>query len=387
MRAVAETLVVRRVLAVHPHPDLYGADLMMLRSLRAIRSAGMDVQLVVPEPGPLLERLGREAFDVRIVAAPVLRKALLSPRRLLSLLAHLPGDVARILAVLRDYRPDIVYVNTITLPHWTVVPRLVGIPTACHIRELEDQVRPAVRKALTAPLLGASVVVANSNATAAFLAAQWRSLAPRTRVVLNGYVFPDVAWRPHPPERARRVLVVGRLNLRKGQDLAIAAIERLVAEGRDVHLDLVGSVFRGYEWVEDELRRQAEAAGVGDRVHFHGYQSSVAAYMLEADVVAVPSRTEPFGGVAVEAMGIGCPVVVSGVGGLEEIALEQVTAEVVRPGAVGDLARAIARLLDDSQESAAMGSRARADVRTRFSCERYERDLVDLLRRGGDPAP
>ena len=102
-------------------------------------------------------------------------------------------------------------------------------------------------------------------------------------------------------------------------------------------------------------------------VEFVGYRPMTAAVMRYISVVVVPSRYEPFGIVAVEAMASGRPVVASAVGGLSEIVADGRTGLLVPPGDPDRLAGALSRLLDLPDVRAAMGSAARQRVAEKFS--------------------
>ena len=235
---------------------------------------------------------------------------------------------------------------------------------------------------MLSPLLAARTVVANSRATAEHLGQQWPSLRRRTVVVHNGLRFPPEA--PEPPDLSGRVVltVVGRLSPRKGQQVALAALRLLVAQGLDVSLRLVGSVFPGYEWFEDELRADARAAGLADRVDLAGYDDDVWSVYASSGVVLVPSLLEPFGSVAAEALAMARPTVVSRVGGLPEIVRDGVTGRVVPRDDAPALAAAVAGLLADPAAAAALAVAGAADVRARFTEERYAADLVAAITSG-----
>jgi D-inositol-3-phosphate glycosyltransferase len=93
----------------------------------------------------------------------------------------------------------------------------------------------------------------------------------------------------------------------------------------------------------------------------------VAAWIQAADVVAVPSRREPLGLAAAEALACGKPVVASSVGGLREIVVEGVNGLVIPPGDPPALAAALDRLRDEELRArlGAAGPRsvARHDIR------------------------
>ncbi len=372
-----------RVLVCHPSPDVYGADLMLVRTVDAMRRARWRPLVTVPEDGPLMERLRATGAPVRITPAPVLRKSLLTPTGLAGTVLTAPAELLRLVRTVRSLRPDVMYVNTLTLPHWVAAGYAAGVPVVCHVRELESQARPVVARGLVAPLLLASRVVANSQATASFLATHHPRLAGRLDVVHNGFDFPPPA-PPRPRGGPERVALVGRLSPRKGQDLAVRAVAQLALAGREVELELVGSVFPGYEWYEAELRSLATELGVDRLVQVTGYLDDVWPALARADAVVVPSRLEPFGSVAVEALACARPVVVTDVGGLPEIAAGEVAASVVAPDDVDALAAGISDALDLARTSPDAVAACSRSVRQRFGRPRYDRQVLDSLLAAAD---
>ena len=75
---------------------------------------------------------------------PVLRKTYLTPRGLLRLFALTARSIPAEVRVLREVRPDVIYVNTITQPLWLVLGRCLRIPVVCHVHEGEASM-PRVR--------------------------------------------------------------------------------------------------------------------------------------------------------------------------------------------------------------------------------------------------
>jgi glycosyltransferase involved in cell wall biosynthesis len=126
----------------------------------------------------------------------------------------------------------------------------------------------------------------------------------RFAVVANG-----VDWPATVPERSGRpgelrVLCLGRINWKKGLDLAIRAVAAVPA----ARLRIVGNDEEG---LRPELDRLANALGVADRVDWSGplYGEAKAAAYAAADVLLMPSLSENFGNSALEAMAAGLPVV------------------------------------------------------------------------------
>jgi glycogen(starch) synthase len=175
--------------------------------------------------------------------------------------------------------------------------------------------------------------------------------ADRVVVVPNG--VDPAAWATPPDLRATTraglglsdeplLVLVGRLEHEKGAQDAVAALALLPRV--DIHLVLVGDGAR-----RDDLRTLADDLGVGDRVHLLGRVADdrVAAIVAAADVALVPSRYEPFGLVALEAMAAGTPVVASTTGGLTDVVVDHETGLAVPPAQPDLLAGAVSQLLAD----------------------------------------
>ncbi|MGY1746888.1 glycosyltransferase family 4 protein [Blastococcus sp. SYSU D00695] len=368
------------ILVVHPSADLYGSDLQLLESVRGLVDAGWHVVVSVPGPGPLVARLEATGAVVGLLPVPVVRKSLLSPLGLGRLAVSCARALPRMWRQLRAGRHRVVYVNTVTVPLWLVAARLARVPALCHVHEAEEVGR-ALSLLLNAPLLLARTVVVNSRAAEETVVRAVPVLRSRTRVVHNGMAGPPEP--PGPPPAAgdgtHHVVLVARLSPRKGTDVALEAVARLRDAGRDVRLELCGSVFRGYEWFQQELEARAQRPDLAGAVHFAGYTSPTWDALARAEVVLVPSRAEPFGNTAVEAQLAGRPVIASDVQGLREIVDPGRTGLLVPPEDPGALAGALARLLDDPAGSAELARAGRESALRRFTSERYRAAVVGAV--------
>jgi D-inositol-3-phosphate glycosyltransferase len=124
-------------------------------------------------------------------------------------------------------------------------------------------------------------------------------------------------------EGERLLLFAGRLQPLKGPDVAIATLADVVARGHDARLVIVGGTSGTGERTSnrDRLRDLADALGVRERISLLPARPhrDLAALYRAADVVLVPSRSETFGLVALEAQACGTPVVAARVGGMINI--------------------------------------------------------------------
>jgi D-inositol-3-phosphate glycosyltransferase len=195
----------------------------------------------------------------------------------------------------------------------------------------------------------------------------------RIRVVAPGVDARLFAPRPKEDARARLhlsddrlLLFVGRLQPFKGPDVAIRALAAAVRMAPEVTAKTIlgvvggpGGPSSGPEEV-GRLMELAAASGVADRVLFFPPQphERLADFYCAADVVLVPSRTESFGLVALEAQACGTPVIATSAGGLKQIVLDGVTGYLVKGHDPDDYARRIIRLLSDPVQAARFGTEA-----------------------------
>jgi len=370
------------VLVAHPSPDLYGSDRVLVETVAALRERGRRVVVTLPRPGPLVALLVGLGAEMAILDVPVLRKASLSPGGVVGVAAASVCSLPGMLRLLRRVRPDVVYVNTVTVPLWLLAARLAGRRVVAHVHEAEEALPGPVRRALVMPLLAADLVIANSRSTVGVMRGAMPRLDARIRLVYNGVPGPAEPVPVRAPlVPPARLVLVGRLSPRKGSDIAIDAVAELRRTGHDVRLDLAGAVFAGYEWYERQLRDQVGRLGLTGMVRFLGFVSTVWDAYRTADIGLVPSRVEPFGNVAVESQLAGRPVVVARTQGLTEIVDDGRTGLVVPPGDPGALAAGVATLLDDWPRARAMADTALTEARQRFGPTRYRAEIADLVNR------
>lgn len=217
-------------------------------------------------------------------------------------------------------------------------------------------------------LAAADVVVAPSSAAAHCLCARMPALAARLQVVRHGIAAPEA-----PPAGPREPLIacVGRFDERKGTADFVGAALALLSDRPGVRAVIAGGL-PANPGAERRWRRRwltSWPPEVAARIDLPGWLDSgaLAALYRRAAVVAVPSHYETFGLVALEAMAHGAPLVATRAGGLVDLVEDGSTGLLCRPGAVAELATAIARLLDAPELAARLGASAAARVRRDFA--------------------
>ncbi len=369
------------MLVAHPSADLYGSDRVLLESVAGMVSQGWRVVVTVPEPGPLVAELVSRGAEVESCPAPVLRKSALRPREFLRFVLEVVRSVRPCGDLISRSGADGIYVNTITIPVWLVLGRVMGRSVTCHVHEAEASAPAPMRRLITLPLLFASRLIINSEFSLNVLTDSVPFLRRRATVVYNGIPGPAEPAIARPKLNGPlTMLFIGRLSPRKGPHIAIAAVQELRSRGTSVRLDLLGAVFPGYEWFEAKLKEQVNRLGLGDSIRFLGFQPDVWPHIADADVVVVPSVVdEPFGNTAVEAILGARPLVVSATSGLKEASAGYESVQAVDPDRSDLLAAAAENVVArwGAFREAAWTDSGRA--RDRHSVLRYQREIIRLL--------
>lgn len=141
------------------------------------------------------------------------------------------------------------------------------------------------------------------------------------------------------PDGATVVFTPSRLHRVKGFDVLMRAVVDLP----QVHLWVAGS---GPE--EEALKALAAELGIADRVRFLGWRRDTGAFFRSCDIVAFPSRHEPFGTVTLEAWAYGKPLVATDADGPGEFVRDGEDGLIVPKGEVAPLREALLRVIEES---------------------------------------
>jgi glycosyltransferase involved in cell wall biosynthesis len=347
---------------------LGGSEHSMLGLIAAWREqrATLDPVLVSPAAGSAMERAAADAGWQTTVApyrgwVSFAERESAARRRLER--ADTAEQVAALGAVLDTVQPALVIMNTVVTPWAAVAAHERGIPVAWFVREfVDDRAGFLLREGRAATLRHvdalATRVLANSEAVRQSIA----DVIPADRVGVAHPVIDLVAVRHATEHRLRvrerhaaashgapstrpgrpagprlRIGLVGRVTPEKGHLIAVEALARLVEQGVDAELDIVGGVI--LPGFDHELRRRARRRGVAERVHLRGEKQRPLEHLALADVSLVPSPREAFGRVTLESLALGLPVVASTRGGAPEIVEHGVSGALVDvsdPAAVAD---------------------------------------------------
>ncbi|HEY1330295.1 MAG TPA: D-inositol-3-phosphate glycosyltransferase [Actinomycetota bacterium] len=351
------------VISVHTSPtdqpgsgDSGGMNVYILSVARRLAEQGVEVDVFTrwrDRDAPPVQRVGEGARIIQVPAGPpgpVPKEDLpaLLPQFLGGVLEHAAADPAD--PATRRHSPYDVVHSHYWLSGWVGgrakeiwgAPLVASFHTLGKVKNFSlaagDRPEPPVRLDGERTVIhGADRILAPTPVEAAHLVGLYGADPGRIQVVPPG--VDRRVFRPSPKEEAkarlhltnaRLLLFVGRLQPLKGPDIAIRALADAVARAPDATRDVMLAVVGGPTGPDDgsdevaRLMHLAASAGVGDRVVFFPPQphERLADFYAAADALLVPSRSESFGLVALEAQACGTPVIASAVGGLRYCVLD-----------------------------------------------------------------
>jgi 1,4-alpha-glucan branching enzyme len=324
----------------------------------ALAHLGVDVEVMVPGSH-------RAAFSTRDRSGPAVRP--LTPRRC----PVRPGEF------------DLVHLHSLPLSGLAFeIRRRFGLPVVYTAHSLLHAELPDTSSGAQEWARLQAAVMRSSDAVI-FLSAAERAaaverdgdLASRSRVLPNGVTSPP-SLQPSEPAPPAPIVFAGRFAWSKGIDL-VGAIVRRLADSPELRFVLVGG--HGDDMgtaVVDDLSTSYQACC---RVLGWVDHDRLDALFCEAGLVLVPSRYEPFGMVAVEAMRMGAPVLAADVGGLPEVVTETSGGRLIRSRDPKDWCRAILELMSSPRALAALRCRGPIHVARHYDAAGLASSLLDTV--------
>jgi len=343
-----------------------GSELAALRSFRILATEHDVAVIHLHETGPLHSDYAAAGAELHHLPIFSIR----DPRNL--------AAVYRLKRLLRAMQADVVhshdsYSNMIMLAAQAVSRTA---PWVASRRWLDQIVRPVHARLNHRAFLLADAVSVNSRTVAEHMVAH--EGVPRSQVhVIDNFVDLPARWREMPAASASVVTVgmVSRLTSIKRHDIAIRAIQQLVAEGLRIRLVIVG---------DGEHRQQIAAsirdAGMSSHVHLTGSRIGGPELQLEFDVALSTSDSEGSPNSVLEAMAAGRAIVATNVGGTGDLIQDSVDGLLVPAGSVDAVAEALRRVAQSSDLRRKLGTAARERAEADFSASTARHRLLSLYR-------
>jgi len=267
---------------------------------------------------------------------------------------------------LRAWRPDLVLAYWVYPDGYAALrtARRLGLPCVVGALGSDIHVRDGLNAWMTRrTICGIDALLTVSEAMRRGAIATFGARPERTFTIINGFNTAVFHPRPQPqararlgiPDDARVVVYVGRFVEAKGMRELLAAFQSMAPQDPKLRLALVGDGV-----MREELGRLVQGSGLAERVLMPGGlpPEQVAEWICAADLLTLPSWSEGYPNVVVEAIACGRPVVATDVGGTREI-IGDGNGILVEPRDAAALQRALRQALDARWDHAAIAAAIR----------------------------
>jgi glycosyltransferase involved in cell wall biosynthesis/SAM-dependent methyltransferase len=384
----------RGILYLSHSADLYGAELCLLTLVTNLNKDRFLPIVVLPGNGPLKQKL--EELDICVEIVPSIR-AWLTRRngiqRLLHLLTVIPFicvSVWQLRQIVARYKVDLIHTNSLVVIDGALAARTSGIPHVWHAREL--LIPETVFNFFFGPRVALSVIERLSDQIIAMSFGVKQTFCQQNEcskvVVIYDGLEPGTFQPAHTktsirsqlniPDNALLVGEVGRVSAIKGYEDLVKAAAIVKKTIPNVTFIGVGGKSKSDAAYGQKMIKLINTYHLQDLFKLTGYRTDVSEIMSTLDLLVLPSHSEAFGRVLVEAMAAGKPVIGTTIGGIPEIIEDGVTGLLVPPGSPDDLARAIIKILRDPDLAHRMGAAGRERVKARFSPERSMAEIQKI---------
>jgi glycosyltransferase involved in cell wall biosynthesis len=322
--------------------------------------------------GVFTQELSKAGLEFQVVPMGMWRKGKSFPL--------IPLSLYRIYRLIKQENISLVHANTLWDNPYACIPAgWCKIPSVCHIRSVPrpDMIKK-YRLKKTSRLItvsqhakqalgdwdGSDIVTIYNGIDLAY--DRLEQVAQRVRVEL-GFSSEHVV-----------VGLISRLDPLKGQEVLIEAAREVVPKFPRVRFLIVGEAKRKMPGYLQQLKFLVKMAHLEPYFVFTGYRSSIMELMAALDISVLPSLSEGFGRINLEAMVLKKPVISSNIGGIPEVVEDGVSGFLVPPNDSHGLAQKIMELLEDGAKRKRMGESGYQRVTKMFDLDQQVRKVEQL---------
>ena len=194
-------------------------------------------------------------------------------------------------------------------------------------------------------------------------------------IVLNGAGVNTeyYSYQPYPHNDNVRFLFIGRVMKEKGINELLTAMQRLVTDGQNCFLDVVGPLEESYKNILSEYEKDGW-------LKFHGYQDDVRPFIASCDCFVLPSYHEGMANTNLECASSGRPIITSDIPGCREAVIDTKSGYLCKPKNADDLYQQIKRIAETNRtKREKMGIRGRRHMEEVFEKSKIVSDSINAL--------
>ena len=368
-----------------------GAERVLLNTLPQLRSEGVWSILLSPA-GPLQAEAAQSGFQTE-ECYPLEARFTWNPVDLARYMHSFAKSIRSLRTQFNSLRPDVVHANSVRAG-LVATSATVGMkmPVVWHVHDTLPKHPLSIVIRSIAAISSRTSQVAVSRATGrTFCGAIWKKrLTAKTEILHNVFTGRRAGSTEAQRDRVRNevgatgkflVGCVGQICERKNQIAMVEIFAEVLKVTPDAVLIIVGAaLFSSNVPYDRRLKRRIGELGISDKVLLLGKRTDVPLLLETMDLLVLPSRSEPFAMILLEAMSAGLATIAYAVDGVPELLADRRTAWLVRPGDAVQMARTIVWAKEHPSQRRRLALAARVELMKRDTPAVYGKRLASILR-------
>ena len=381
--------IMNNIVFLHSSSELYGSDRSLLNLVKNLDKDKFNITVILPDDGPLVDKINSfDNVEVIINELAVLRRKNLSLSGMSKYFIELMRSIKFINNLIKEKSIDIVYTNTSVIFVGGISAKICKVKSVWHIREI---IKSKYERFIVSKIVNifSDYIIANSKATAEAISKN----KDKVKVVYNAIdieknsdlkgideFYKEVAATIVRSNEKIKIGMAGRINRWKGQKLFVDMAKLVSEENDNVEFLIAGDVYKGEDYILDNLKGYILESGVKDKIGLLGQVDNMSNFYKKLDIFVLPSiQPEPFGLVVIEAMNNKLPVVATNHGGPVEIIENNVDGFLVDYKDAEEMAQVVNKLIKDKELRNYISANAEKKVKKKFNVSRYVDEISYIL--------
>lgn len=378
----------KKILYLHAGAELYGADIVMLELIKGLNKEEFEPFVILPNDGPLVDKLKNENVKVTIENYPILRRKYFNVKGIINYCHDYIKYSKKIVQFINENKIDVLHINTSAVLEGCYIKKKQGLKTIWHIHEILLKPKIVSKFIYKSIAKYADEVICVSNA----VKDHFTKITNRkdVKVIYNGvdnkkfnenidceYLKKEFNIK----ENELIIGMLGRINAWKGQNDFVDALEIVLEKTPNAKALLVGGVFEGQEWRKKQLEEKIKASKFSDRFILEDFRKDSPNLHNLINIFVLPSTNpDPLPTVILESMACGNPIVAYKHGGVCEMVIAEYNGLFANVCDITDLANKIIELANNKEKRELMGNNSINRQKELFSLNSYVRNFEKIYR-------
>lgn len=380
-------MIMKKILFLHSGAELYGSDVILLQLLKDLDKNLYMPYVLLPNNGPLVEKIKELGVKVEVKEYPILRRKFFTPTGIVKYGFEFLKSIFMIKEYIKQNNIDIIQSNTLAVLEGCVLHSLTKKPHVMHVHEiikepkfLNEFYKRFVPKRSTK-------IICVSEAVKKNLISDKEKYKDKFVVIHNGidqdkfkkYENSKVREKFNIPKDEILIATIGRVNKIKGQGFLLDVAKEIIKKHENVSFYLLGSAFEGQEYLMEELLQKSKHPELRGKVYISEFRNDTPDIYNNLDIFVLSSiKPDSFPTVVLEAMSSGVPVVANVTGGVNEMIEDGKSGFLIYDITVNNMVNKLNQLIEDENLRKSFAEESLYRIEKEFTLENFITKIQDI---------